>query len=117
LILIWFLRFSFAAIRRIILACWLDFKMAEIFNWFRPGYDLVTVRLQWKVKVPFLQTADRNDKVFLSPLFFPQETPNSKWVLRVNYSKTQIAICTYHCDSAGKNSKFRRTGSSENVDP
>ena len=56
--------------------------------------------------MPFLQTADRNDKVFLSPLFFPQETPNSKWVLRVNYSKTQIAICTYHCDSAGKTVNF-----------
>ncbi len=78
--------FIFAAIRRIIIACWLVLKMDEVFNWFRPGcelitdflrlifavirrlifawsfawfrpgYELVTVRLSWNVQVPFLQT-------------------------------------------------------------
>ena len=55
----------------------------EVFNWIRPGYELVTVKLEWNVQVPFLQTTDGKGKKSISPLFSPQETPNSKWQLLV----------------------------------
>ena len=94
--------FIFAAIRRIILACWLDFKMAQVFNsgfnWFRPGYELVTVRLQWNVNVSFLQTTT----MLSSHLFSSQKTPKSKWALEVIDRKAQITIYPCHYDSAGK---------------
>jgi speckle-type POZ protein len=76
--------------------------MAGVFDWFRPGYELVNVKLLWNVKVPFLQTKDGKGQTLESPLFSPQETPNSKWVLVVSDRKTQITICTYHYDSAGE---------------
>ena len=55
--------------------------MAKGFNWIRPGTmdELVNVKLEWNVQVPFLQTTDGLGVKLLSPLFSPQETPrNSK---------------------------------------
>jgi speckle-type POZ protein len=80
--------------------------MPEVFYWIRPGYEFVNVKLQWNVKVPFLQTTDGRGQQLNSPLFSPQETPNSKWELRVNDNGTQIEIDAYHCNSAGTNVKF-----------
>ena len=97
-----FFCFIFANIRRIILACWLVLKMAQVFNWFRPGYELINVKFQWNVQVPFLPTADGQSEVLRSSLFSSQKTPNSQWELEVNVAKTQITICTYHYDSAGE---------------
>jgi hypothetical protein len=57
--------------------------MTQVFN-IRPGYELVTVELEWNVQVPFLQTTDGKGQDLNSPLFSPQETPNSKWKLGVN---------------------------------
>jgi speckle-type POZ protein len=76
--------------------------MAQVFNWFRPGYELVNVKFQWNVQVPFLHTADGQSEVLRSSLFSSQKTPNSQWELEVNVAKTQITICTYHYDSAGE---------------
>jgi speckle-type POZ protein len=77
--------------------------MAGVFNWIRPGYELVNVKLQWNVKLPFLHTADGRGQRLVSPLFSPQETPNSKWKLQVADETTQIEIDAFHCNSAGKN--------------
>ncbi len=73
--------------------------MAGAFNWFRPGYELVKVKLHWNVQVPFLQTKDGKGQMLFSSLFSPQETPNSKWELVVSDTKTQISIETCHCKS------------------
>ena len=67
--------------------------MAQIFNWIRPGYELVNFKLQWNVQVPFLNTTEGNGQHSLnSPIFSPQETPNRKWKLKVVDKGTQIAI-------------------------
>ena len=100
----WFgyLCFIFAAIRRKILACWLLFKMAGVFNWFRPGYELVNVKLLWNVKVPFLETTDGNGEELLSPpFFFPKETQNKIWRLKVIDRSKQIRISMRNYNSAG----------------
>ena len=77
--------------------------MAQAFNWTRPGYELVTVKLRWNVQVPFLPTAEGNGlHFFMSPLFYPQETPNRKWQLRVmDTNGTQITISAFQYDSSG----------------
>ena len=78
--------------------------MAEDFeNWIRPGYELVTVRLQWNVQVPTLQTEDKGQRGQLSSsLFSPQETPNTKWELRLYERGTCILIFVSQCDSEGE---------------
>ncbi len=80
--------------------------MAGAFNWFRPGYELVNVKLEWNVQVPFLQSRDGKGKMLGSSLFSPQETPNSKWKLEVFDGCAQITIYASHCNSAGKEEKF-----------
>jgi speckle-type POZ protein len=76
------------------------------FNWIRPGYELVTVKLEWNVQVPFLQTADGKRKILKSPLFSSKETPDSKWQLQVDDDETQIKIYACHCDFVGIRVKF-----------
>jgi speckle-type POZ protein len=77
--------------------------MAQIFNWIRPGYELVNFKLQWNVQVPFLNTTEGNvHHSLISPLFSPQETPNRKWKLKVTDKGTQIAIFAFQLDSAGE---------------
>jgi speckle-type POZ protein len=80
--------------------------MAEVFNWIRPGYELVTAKIEWTVQMPFLQTTYGQGQMLRSHLFSPQETPNSKWALEVNDTKTQIEIYTYHYNYAGKTVNF-----------
>jgi speckle-type POZ protein len=80
--------------------------MAEVFNWIRPGYELVTVKLEWNVQVPFLQTAIGNGETLNSPLFSPQETPNSKWGLYVSDKSHSLRIITYHCKLTGASVNF-----------
>lgn len=84
--------------------------MAQVFVWIRPGYELVTAKLQWNVKaqeVAFLRTTDgRNQRYYqavnrLSRSFSSQETPNSKWLLEVKEKGTEIPIHASHCDSSG----------------
>ena len=71
--------------------------MADVFNWIRPGYELVTVKFEWNVQVPYLQTADY--EIFKSPLFSPQETPNSKWKLGFVVKFEDIGIQVKHYNS------------------
>ena len=78
--------------------------MAQFNN--RPGYELVTVKLEWNVQVPFLQTTDGNDERLDSPLFSPQETPNSKWRLYVFDGRYSLRISTYHYKSTGELENF-----------
>ena len=76
--------------------------MAEVFNWIRKGYELVTVKFEWNVQVPFLQTADGQGQMLISPMFSRQETPNNKWALEVKDKKTQITIYTYHYNNTAE---------------
>jgi speckle-type POZ protein len=82
--------------------------MAEVFNWIRPGYELVTVRLQWNIKLPILRTVEERDIAFFldSASFSPQETPKRKWELRLCDRITQIGIYAFHCNSAGEIENF-----------
>ena len=90
--------------------------MADVFNWIRPGYELVTAKLEWNVQVLFLQTKDGKGETLESPVFSSKKNPNSKWQLQVeDDDETQIIIYACHCDS--ETCQFRRTDSSENVDP
>jgi speckle-type POZ protein len=77
--------------------------MAEVFNWIRPGYELVTVKLERNVPLSFLarQTEIWPTRVRLQ-LTSPQETPNSKWQLHVEDHGTAITIRAKHFNSAGK---------------
>jgi speckle-type POZ protein len=69
--------------------------MAELFNLIRPGYELVTVKLEWNVQVPFPQTTDGDGTLLYSPVFSPQETPNSKWQLQVVVGSHSLKIVTF----------------------
>ena len=73
--------------------------MAAAFDWTRPGYELVNVKLQWNVKVPFLQTTDGGSQQLNSIVFSPQETPNSNWQLQLYDRRNSLGIITYHCNS------------------
>jgi speckle-type POZ protein len=76
--------------------------MAGVFNWIRLGYELVSVKLQWNVQVPFLHTADGNGETLESSLFCQQETPNSKWKLLVYDKTTEILIEMWHYNTVGE---------------
>ena len=78
----------------------------SVFNWIRPGYELVTVKLEWNVQVPFLQTRDGNVLRLDSHSFSPRETRDSEWKLGVFDYKTQIRIYPYHLNSAGERADF-----------
>ena len=77
-------------------------KMGELFNWIRPGYELVTAKFQWNVQVPFLQTTDGRGQKLKSPVFSPQETPNSKWQLQVCDASHLLRIIMCHGKSTGQ---------------
>ena len=75
-------------------------KMAAFFNLIRPGYELVTVKLEWNVQVPFLQPDGNGQHSLTSPLFSSQETPNRKWQLQIDDSSgTQIKISLFQYNS------------------
>jgi speckle-type POZ protein len=76
--------------------------MADVFNWIRPGYELVTAKLEWNVQAPFIQTTDGNGETLESPVFSSKTNPNSKWQLQVEDDETQINIYACHCDSIGE---------------
>ena len=74
--------------------------MAAFFNLIRPGYELVTVKLEWNVQVPFLQPDGNGQHSLTSPLFSSQETPNRKWQLQIDDSSgTQIKISLFQYNS------------------
>jgi len=79
--------------------------MAQVFN-IRPGYELVTVKLEWNVQVPFPQTTDGDGTLLYSPVFSPQETPNSKWQLEVYDVRHSLRIVTLHCNSTEQEVNF-----------
>ena len=81
--------------------------MAHVFHRIRPGYELVTVKLEWNVQVPFLQTKDGKGETLESPVFSSKKNPNSKWQLQVeDYDETQIIIYACHCDSEEEHVNF-----------
>ena len=80
--------------------------MAEVFKWIRPGFDLVNVRMEWNVQVPFLQTADGNGKHIGSSFFSSQGTSSSKWrLILFDYSQS-IKISTFQYNTAERILKF-----------
>ena len=85
-------------------------KMAKKFNRIRPGYELVNVKLQWNVQVPFLYSFYNegygNGQKLDSILFSPQETPNRKWQLRLYDRGAQIEIYVFHRNSTGREEQF-----------
>jgi speckle-type POZ protein len=62
--------------------------------------------LEWNVQVPFLQTTDGIGQLLESPLFSPQETPNSKWQLEVYDVRHSLRIVTLHCNSTEQEVNF-----------
>jgi hypothetical protein len=75
--------------------------MAAAFDWTRPGYELVNVKLEWNV-----QTGDGSGQRFESPVFSPQETPNSKWQLQLYDGRNSLGIITNHFNSTGERANF-----------
>jgi speckle-type POZ protein len=75
--------------------------MVDKFNWIRPGYELVNVKLQWNVQVPFIHTADGNGQKLDSIIFSPQEIPNKKWKLLLYDRGAHIEIYVFHGNSPG----------------
>ena len=77
--------------------------MAGVFNWIRLGYELVSVKLQWNVQVPFLNTTEGNVQHFLiSHLLSPQQTPK-RWRLQLeDINGAQITISAFQLDSSGE---------------
>jgi hypothetical protein len=70
-------------------------KMAQVFNWNRPGYEPVTFKWEWNVQVLFLKSTDGNGEILVSPLVSPQETPNSNWELDWRNQTAGIEIGAY----------------------
>ena len=98
--------FIFTAIRRLILACWFVFKMAENFKWIRSGYELVEAKFEWNVQLPFLQNRNGVDEYLDSPLFSTPEILNSSYNLQVQDNAEQIKIFVVHHNSAGEEEDF-----------
>ena len=76
--------------------------MTEGFQWIRPGYKLVKAKLEWNV--------DDYQSIFElgseeirrnSPTFFSQESPNSRWQLRLHGEGRDISINVMHINSEG----------------
>jgi speckle-type POZ protein len=85
--------------------------MAEVFVWIRPGYKLVTVKLQWNVEanqVTFLKTTDGRSVPSVPRFrsFSSQETPNSKWLLEVKEKTTEILTHVSHSGLSGIKTNF-----------
>jgi speckle-type POZ protein len=70
--------------------------MADKFNWFRSGYELVEAEFEWNVQLPFLQNKDGVDEYLHSPLFPTPEILNSIFNLRVQDHAEQIIITMLH---------------------
>ena len=103
------------------LACFF-LKMAEKFNWFRLGYELVKAKFEWNVllqnsHVPFLQNIEGDGEYFYSPLFPTPEILNSSYNLEVHQGAEQIVNLRGASQFCWRRRKIRRTSSSENVDP
>ena len=78
-------------------------KMADDFNWIRSGYEVVKSNFKWNVQVPFLLSTNGNGKQINSPLFSPEETPNTQWILSLCDRTTKIEIDAWLYDSTKKN--------------
>ena len=76
------------------------------FDWFRPGYELVSVEMEWNVQVPFFQTTKGKGQRLDSPVFSPQETPDSKWQLYVSDTSHSLGIYAFHCNSTEEGVNF-----------
>ena len=77
--------------------------MAEVFNWIRKGYELVTERFELPAQVPFLQTTDDG---LLSGLLSSQQTLNSKWKLELHGFIKEIHIYITHYNSDEEHEKL-----------
>jgi speckle-type POZ protein len=80
--------------------------MATKFNWFRPGYELVTGKFEWMVQVPFLQNPNGDGGYLKSPFVPTPDTPNSKLNLQVHDTGKKIVIFVAHHNSVGKAEAF-----------
>jgi speckle-type POZ protein len=76
--------------------------MAEKFNWFREGYELVDAKFEWNVQVPFLQYSDSDCEYISSPFFPTRDTPNSQLIMGVEDDFNQITIRIHHYNSAAE---------------
>ena len=76
--------------------------MAENFKWIRPGYELVKVKLEWNVQMPYLETTDQNEEDFS----ISQQTPDSQWKLLLIGDGHHLKIRAIHLDSDGISAKI-----------
>lgn len=74
--------------------------MAEVFNYIRPGFELIKVNFTWNVQVPFLNTTNDNEEILESPFFYSQETPGHQWKLAL-FANKELFIQSVQYDSEG----------------
>ena len=65
--------------------------MAEVFTRIRLGYKLVSAKLEWNVKMPFLHATENRGSKIDSPCFSTQETED-QWQMMLLNEKKEIAI-------------------------
>lgn len=75
--------------------------MTQVFNFTRPGYELIKVNFKWNVQVPFLQNTNDNDEILESPFFYSKETPGHQWKLAL-FANTELFIQSVQYDSEGQ---------------
>jgi speckle-type POZ protein len=83
--------------------------METDFDWIRrirPGYELVKMKIDWNVRVPFLQTTYGDGKLIHSPNFTSKESPEGKWRLELFDYAMRISIYVYHQNYVGKCNTF-----------
>ena len=71
--------------------------MAEFFTRIRLGYKLVTAKLEWNVKMPFLHATENQGSKIDSPCFSTQET-EIQWQMMLLNEKKEIAIYVFLCE-------------------
>jgi speckle-type POZ protein len=80
--------------------------MAGVFNWIRPGYDLVKMNISWNVQIPLLKTGNKKIEDICSDLYSSQDECH-KWQLYLtNENSKTLAICLFHFDSAEDGAKI-----------
>ena len=70
-------------------------NMTQLFDVFRPGFQLVQVHFEWNIPMPFQQSAERNCLRWgpsISPPFFAAEASDKQWIMWLNDCSTQSVI-------------------------
>ena len=75
--------------------------MAEIFQWIRPGYELVKVKMELNIWAPSLEVVDAYKEFFNAQETSSQQTPDSRWKLYLINDGPLLKIRVKHFDSGG----------------